>query len=162
MNELRDQTVVDAPHWQGFHHVALVTPDLDQTIAFYVNTLGMEAGPIFPPVKTRGRHCFVKPGNSDAWGIHFFEHKDAIIHQSTEELKRLSEDRNSASLFGFLPGALQHIAFSISSESEGIALRNRLQKDGIIVTEVYDQGKIRNFIFLDNNGVQLEAAWPKE
>lgn len=28
------------------------------------------------------------------------------------------------------------------------------------MTDIYRQGNLRNFIFLDNNGIQLEAAWP--
>nr|MBA3790917.1 VOC family protein [Rubrobacter sp.] len=32
--------------WQGFHHVALVTADLDATLRFYEDVLGMEAGEI--------------------------------------------------------------------------------------------------------------------
>lgn len=63
--------------------------------------------------------------------------------------------------FRFLPGALQHIAFALTSEQEGMALRSKLKSCGIVMTDIYDQGPIRNFIFVDNNGIQLEAAWPK-
>ncbi len=30
------------PPWSGFHHIALVTRDLDATIRFYRDVLGME------------------------------------------------------------------------------------------------------------------------
>ena len=30
------------PPWSGFHHIALMTRDLDATIRFYVDVLGME------------------------------------------------------------------------------------------------------------------------
>ncbi|GIP38815.1 hypothetical protein J31TS4_20950 [Paenibacillus sp. J31TS4] len=58
--------------WLGFHHVALVTTDLDATIHFYDNVLGMQISPVYPATPPRGRHCFVKPGATDSWGIHFF------------------------------------------------------------------------------------------
>jgi hypothetical protein len=32
------------PPWRGFHHVALVTPDLDATIRFYGGVVGMRVG----------------------------------------------------------------------------------------------------------------------
>ncbi|MBY6278041.1 VOC family protein, partial [Symbiobacterium thermophilum] len=32
--------------WEGFHHIALVTPDLDTTIHFYGNVLGMQVGEV--------------------------------------------------------------------------------------------------------------------
>ncbi|MFC5470897.1 VOC family protein [Cohnella suwonensis] len=42
--------------WLGFHHVALVTPDLDATILFYENTLGMHSSPVYPATSQRGRN----------------------------------------------------------------------------------------------------------
>ncbi|MCZ8515694.1 VOC family protein [Paenibacillus filicis] len=148
------------PAWQGFHHIALVTPDLDETIRFYAGVLGMQAGTVIPPAGQRGRHCFIKPGSSDTWGIHFFEQPNAHIFQSTEELKHLAGNPGSTDLYRFLPGALQHIAFALPSESEGLMLRAKLQDLGVVMTDIYNQGTIRNFIFPDNNGIQLEAAWP--
>lgn len=148
--------------WSGFHHIALVTPDLDATLFFYENVLGMHASSVYPATSQRGRHCFVKPGHTKAWGIHFFEYPDAQIYQSTNELRRLAEYPDSSDLYRFLPGALQHIAFALASEEDGLSLRRKLSSYGVTMTEIYDQGKIRNFIFLDNNGIQLEAAWPKK
>ncbi|UUZ82280.1 VOC family protein [Paenibacillus sp. P26] len=162
MNEPTTNEKEWCPHWQGFHHLALVTPDLDGTIRFYEKMLGMRAGTIYPAAKGRGRHCFVKPGETESWGIHFFEYPEAEIFQSDEALRRLAANPQSPDLFRFLPGALQHIAFSLPSEEEGLALRNKLHQAGIAMTGVYDQGRIRNFIFTDNNGIQVEAAWPKE
>lgn len=152
----------EGPRWLGFHHVAVVTSDLDATIHFYENVLGMQKGMVYPATLQRGRHCFVKPGDTKSWGIHFFEYADAQLFQSADALKRLAEDRESTELFRFIPGALQHIAFALPSEQDGMALRNKLHNHGIVMTDIYDQGSIRNFIFIDNNGVQLEAAWPKD
>ena len=58
-----------APDWRGVHHLAMVTPDMDATVRFYVGVLGMplvatlRAGPM--------RHYFFRlgPGNT----IAFFE-----------------------------------------------------------------------------------------
>ncbi|CAG7630505.1 VOC family protein [Paenibacillus allorhizosphaerae] len=161
MQENQNKQAAEFPQWSGFHHIALVTPNLDETIHFYEQVLGMQAGPVFAATGRRGRHCFIRPGHVETWGIHFFEYAHAQIFQSTDELKRLADNPKSAAINGFLPGVLQHIAFSLSSEEEGLALRKKLQRRGIVTTDVYDQGPIRNFIFTDNNGVQLEAAWPK-
>lgn len=147
-------------HWLGFHHIALVTRDLDATLDFYVNLLGMQAGDIFRAVKGRGRHCFVKPGDTETWGIHFFEYKEAQIFQSAETLKRLAQEPESEDLYRSLPGALQHIAFALLSEEHALALRDKLRLHGVVMTDIYDLGGIRNYIFIDNNGIQLEAAWP--
>lgn len=162
MTEQSQKISLEGFGWSGFHHVALVTPDLDATLLFYENVLGMHSSSVYPATSQRGRHCFVKPGNTETWGIHFFEHPDAKIYQSADALRRLAENPESSDLYRFLPGALQHIAFALSSEEDGLALRSKLSSCGVAMTDIYDQGKIRNFIFIDNNGIQLEAAWSKK
>src|SRR3974390_792765 len=57
----------DLPRWQGINHLALVTPDMDATVRFYVGVLGMRlvatttAGPM--------PHSFLEvgPGNTIAF-----------------------------------------------------------------------------------------------
>ncbi|MBO0992779.1 VOC family protein [Bacillus sp. SD088] len=147
--------------WQGFHHIALVTPNLDETIHFYQTVLEMEVGDVYPAFKQRGRHCFIKPGKVDTWGIHFFENPEAKIFRSDQELRRLAENPRAAELYSHLPGALQHIAFAVETEEQGLLLREKLKREDIMMTDIYTQGSICNFIFTDNTGIQLEVAWPK-
>jgi catechol 2,3-dioxygenase-like lactoylglutathione lyase family enzyme len=65
------------PLWRGFHHVALVTPDLDATIRFYGDVLGMRVGEVVSATERQGRHCFIKPCDTvETWGLHFFERPD--------------------------------------------------------------------------------------
>lgn len=135
--------------WRGFHHVALVTRDLDATISFYRDALGMQAGDV---MERRGRHCFINPGG-DTLGLHFFEHADAEIFTQRELLR----ERHI-----FLEGALQHIAFALPDEAAALALRERLGRHNVEMTDINDLGALRNFLFFDNNGILLEAAWPKE
>src|SRR5581483_10013526 len=53
--------------WSGIHHIALLTTDLDATIRFYRDVLGMPTSEIFPSKEGRGRHCliFVKPNDDN-------------------------------------------------------------------------------------------------
>lgn len=60
------------PPWRGFHHVALVTPDLDATIRFYGEILGMHVDEIAPASGPRGRHCFIRPGEPNVAGTEGF------------------------------------------------------------------------------------------
>src|SRR6188474_150821 len=59
----------EAPRWQGINHLALVTPDMDATVRFYVGVLGMRlaattmAGPM--------RHYFFEMGPRNT--VAFFE-----------------------------------------------------------------------------------------
>jgi catechol 2,3-dioxygenase-like lactoylglutathione lyase family enzyme len=135
--------------WRGFHHIALVTPDLDATIKFYGDVLGMTIGDKFPATEQRGAHCFIKPGSTEAWGIHFFEYPDAELFTTSGFGDR----------FAFFRGALQHIAFGLPDEATGLALRKRLQSHHIELSPINTLGTLRNFLFTDNNGLLLEATW---
>ena len=73
MTEQTTHASIVAPPWSGFHHIALVTRDLDATISFYRDVLGMEVIFIAPPEELHGRHCAIRPGGDpNHLGIHFF------------------------------------------------------------------------------------------
>src|SRR5262245_7900082 len=111
--------------WQGIHHLAVATRDLEQTIRFYTEVLGMKSNDIYPANPFHGRHAFIKPGETaETWGLHFFESAEAQIHMHPDALRRLT----------FIPGALQHIAFALPDESAGLQLRQRLESLEIEMT----------------------------
>ncbi len=139
------------PTWRGFHHIALLTTDLNATIHFYQDVLGMQPSRILPGNELHGRHCFLKPGLTESWGLHFFEQADAKIFTHPEALER----------FVFVAGAMQHIAFALPDEPSALELRERLSALAIPMTEIMDQGPVRNMLFKDNNGILLEATWAK-
>ena len=144
--------IVDvAPQWRGFHHVALVTPDLDATIRFYGDVLGMHVGEVVGATERQGRHCFIKPGDVETWGLHFFEQPDAEVFAYPETFER----------YAFVPGALQHVAFALPDEAAALALRRRLAAFGVEMTDVTNFGGVSNMLFRDNNGLLLEAAWAR-
>ena len=141
-------TTTTTPPWRGFHHVAVATPDLAATIHFYTHVLGMEAGPILGT--SAGTHCFIKPGESESWGLHFFEKPDTKIFT----------DPGLLNGFVLLPGTMQHIAFALPDEPALQALDGRLQTFGVKTTGLNTIGSIKNILFFDNNGILLEATWP--
>jgi catechol 2,3-dioxygenase-like lactoylglutathione lyase family enzyme len=124
--------------WRGIHHLALATPDLDATIHFYGRVLRMPVSEVFPSRDGRGRHCFVfvKPGDDDSWGLHFFE--------------RPTESAG---------GPLLHIAFRLPDGHAARTLRGRLRDHGIEITEIPELG---SFVFWDMHGMMLEVTWPHE
>ncbi|CAA9570137.1 MAG: hypothetical protein AVDCRST_MAG88-2254 [uncultured Thermomicrobiales bacterium] len=141
-----------APPWRGFHHVALVTPDLDATIRFYGEVLGMTVLADIPASARGGRHCLLAVDGDAGSFLHFFERADARIHPYP-----LAE----GVVFPPELGALHHLAIALPDEEAGLALRARLVAAGVPVTEIMSQGStIRDMLFPDNNGLLLEAAWP--
>ncbi len=137
------------PQWQGIHHVALVTPDLDATIEFYRDILGMEVTAVAPANEMHGRHAAAKPGGSYV-GLHFFEQRDVKLF-NPPDLKTMY----------WLHGAYHHISFALPDEAAGLAFRDQLAAQGIEMTPVMDQGDVYNLLFQDVHGMLLEIAWPK-
>lgn len=155
MTEQTMDTSIVVPPWSGFHHIALVTRDLDATIRFYRDVLGMEIIFIAPAGELHGRHCAIRPGGDpDRLGLHFFEYPGAPLFGP--------EDRPLVSAV-FDPGAtfLSHISLALPDEAAGLALKERLTRHNVEMSPIMDQGDIWNIAFLDNNGLVLEAAWPK-
>lgn len=137
--------------WQGIHHIALATPDLDATRRFYAEVLGMAVSEAYAARDGRGRHCLVlaKPGDSETLGLHFFE------RTITPPLSYPATLANSAAN----GGAMLHLALRLSSEGAAERCRHRLLTHGVAVTEIPELG---SFVFSDNNGILLEVTWPHQ
>lgn len=132
--------------WQGIHHIALITADLDATIRFYRDVLGMQASDIAPSQEGRGRHCLilVKPNDDNVWGFYFFERPIARTTLG-------ASDTHPQSL-------VPHVALRLPNGDAVQALRERLSHAHVSVTEIPELG---TFVFFDNNGLCLEVTWPK-
>ncbi|MEQ8842351.1 MAG: VOC family protein [Acidimicrobiales bacterium] len=132
-----------APSWRGINHLALVTPDMDETTRFFAGVLGMPlvmtlmAGPM--------RHYFFEmaPGNT----IAFFEVPD------TETF------RKGAGSPAPYPTQLDHLSFNVPDEDALNQLRARLTAAGSEVTEIVDHEQIKSVYFTDPNGIALEASY---
>jgi catechol 2,3-dioxygenase-like lactoylglutathione lyase family enzyme len=133
----------DMPRWQGINHLALVTPDMDTTVRFYVGVLGMRlvattmAGPM--------RHYFFEMGRGNT--VAFFEIAGAETFAK------------AAGAPGDRAIQLDHISFDVPDEHALEMLRKRLLDAGSEVTTVVDHGFIRSVYFTDPNGIALEASY---
>jgi len=141
--------------WQGFDHVAIITHDLDATVHFYSEVLGMQIGEIYEARDGKNRHCFIKPGPIAGQGLHFWEVPGAPLPPPFETLSW----QQPASITS---GLIQHIAFMLPDEAAALTLRQRLQQHNVQVSEITDLGTMRDMTFLDNNGTMLEAIWLKK
>lgn len=134
----------DRPPWQGIHHLALATPDLDATVAFYHGVLGMAVLPADGGGDRGPRHLLVDAGGAL---LHFWETTEAEIFAAPWERDR------------FVPGALQHLALRLPSEAALRALRTRLHAVGVEASDVVPIGPALVVLFHDNNGMMLEATY---
>lgn len=151
---MTDSSAVDlGSAWQGINHVTLVTTDLDATVGFYRDVLGMRVVFEAPANPHHGRHAMISPGGA-GMGFHFFEVADAQVFRLPEGVPSRPQ---------FIPGALQHIAITIPDETAATALRERLAARGVPMTPVLEPGRfapgVRMFLFPDPSGLLLKPTW---
>ena len=129
----------------GSHHLALYTHDLDATLRFYSEVLGLEASGVAD--SPRGRHAFVylEPKDSGRHGLHF-----------SEDVERDPPDVEChLASFTSGPGSLAHLALYHPDASAAAALRARLKADRI---SFIDFAELGTYAFSDPNGVMVEIA----
>ena len=156
---------------QGINHLALTCRDMQKTVDFYTNVLGM------PLIKTldlpfgSGQHFFFDIGNGDA--LAFFWFPDAP--------ERALGVATPSALPGQGPittahGAMNHVAFNVPREKIE-EYREKLASRGIEVTEIMNHDNsptqvsetltgdvyVRSIYFFDPDGILLEfACWERE
>jgi catechol 2,3-dioxygenase-like lactoylglutathione lyase family enzyme len=86
--------------------------------------------------------------------LHFFEQPGVALPQYPGGLNELRAA-------GYIPGALQHIAFALPSAAAADALRDQLAAHGVEATPTGTIGPIQNLLFFDPHGLLLEATWPR-
>lgn len=128
----------------GVHHVALVTKDMDATIRFWRDILGMRL------VVTLGR-----PG----YRLYFFEvsQGDLISFFEWPGVEHGVDKDPGVPVKG--PVIFDHVAFGISSEDEFWELKKTIAQAGFWVSEVVDHGFIYSFYSFDPNNIPLEFSW---
>lgn len=130
--------------YRGVHHLALVTNDLDRTIRFYRDLLGM---PLVATTRAGNhRHYFFDAGGGSA--LAFFEWPGA-------ELPPRKDSGLPASGRHF-----DHVAVHLDSMQALHELRERVRAAGVDVSEVVDHVAMKSLYFEDPNGISLEFAAP--
>ena len=150
--------------FSGINHLALVCKDMDRTIDFYCNVLGMPLTKTIDLPGGQGKHYFFDCGGGDQ--IAFFWFPEGPDSVSESEFKRITAT----------PGTMNHVAFNVAADKIE-EYREQLVKMGIEVTEVvnHDDSEskvsedispstfVRSIYFKDPDGMQLEfASWARE
>lgn len=140
--------------WYGVNHLAMVTPDMDATVRFYDEILGM------PLIGTLGngdpnepypfRHYFFSLGGRST--LAFFEWPGIDTGEP-----RPAGLPHAGSVY-------DHVSFNLETVADLVALRARLVECGIEVSEIVDHTVFHSIYFTDPiNGASLEAsAWIRD
>ncbi|BBO69261.1 glyoxalase [Desulfosarcina alkanivorans] len=133
------------PSFTGINHLAMVTGDMDRTIRFWRDLLGMR---LVAGLGGKGyRHYFFQICDRDM--IAFFEWPGA---------KKIAEKDHGVPVNG--PAAFDHIAFGVEGEDDLWDLKDRLEAAGFWVSEVIDHGFIHSIYTFDPNNIPIEFSSP--
>ena len=134
----------------GVNHLAMVTNDMEKTVRFYRDVLGMPlVAAIGNSPEIHYRHYFFEVGPNST--IAFFEWPGMV-----EEFHKPAGQPATGRI------QFDHVSFDVESEEALLELQDRLAKAGLEVTQVVDHRFIHSIYYTDPNGIALEASvWIK-
>ena len=129
--------------FNGINHLAMATGDMDRTIRFWRDLLGMRlvAGLGQPGY----RHYFFEISKTDL--IAFFEWPGIVP---------VEEKEHGYPVKG--PFIFDHVSFGVESEENLWELKDKLDAAGFAVSEVIDHGFIHSIYAFDPNGIPIEFS----
>jgi catechol 2,3-dioxygenase-like lactoylglutathione lyase family enzyme len=131
--------------YTGINHLAMATSDMDGTIRFWRDLLGMR---LVAGLGSKGyRHYFFEISDRDM--IAFFEWPD---------VEKIPEKDHGVPVKG--PFAFDHISFGVDNAADLWDLKDRLEAGGFWVSEVIDHGFIHSIYTFDPNQIPIEFSWP--
>ncbi len=129
--------------FKGINHLSMVTGDMDSTIRFWRDLLGM-----------RLVIGWGKPG----YRIYFFEISDydRIAFFEWPGVEPIQEKDAGVAVKG--PVAFDHVSFGLETEDDLWILKDKLDAAGLWISEVIDHGFIHSIYTFDPNGIAIEFS----
>ena len=133
--------------FNGINHLAMVTGDMDRTIRFWRDLLGMRlvAGLGRPGY----RHYFFEISKNDM--IAFFQWDGA------EPIPELDHGHPRQG-----PLVFDHVSFGVDGADDLWELKDSLEAAGFWASEIIDHGFIHSLYSFDPNGIPIEFSHPVE
>jgi catechol 2,3-dioxygenase-like lactoylglutathione lyase family enzyme len=131
--------------YTGINHLAMVTKDMDRTIRFWRDLLGMRL--VAGLGRAGYRHYFFEISEHDM--IAFFEWPD---------VENIPEKDHGVPVKG--PLAFDHVSFEVETDDDLWKLKGRLETAGFWVSEAVDHGLIHSIYSFDPNNIPIEFSAP--
>jgi len=129
--------------FNGINHLAMATGNMDSTIRFWRDLLGMR---LVAGLGQLGyRHYFFQISDTDL--IAFFE------WSGVEPVAKKEHGRPVSGPFIF-----DHVSFGVETEEDLWTLKDRLEAAGFPVSDVIDHGFIHSIYAHDPNGIPIEFS----
>lgn len=127
--------------YRGVNHLAMITDDMDKTIVFWRDLLGMRM--IAATGDGRNKHYFFEISENDA--VAFFEWPEAV----NPEMKEHGTPTDVPMLF-------DHVAIGVDDDNELLKLKKILSDAGFWVSKIVDHGFIHSIYSYDPNNIPIE------
>lgn len=129
--------------FNGIHHLAMATNDMNRTIRFWRDLLGMK---MIAGLGKRG------------YKLYFFEiaANHHIVFFEWPEVKPVEEKDHGYPVSG--PMVFDHVSFGMDNDEELWSLRERLETAGFWVSDMIDHGMIHSIYSFDPNGIPIEFS----
>jgi catechol 2,3-dioxygenase-like lactoylglutathione lyase family enzyme len=129
--------------YTGVNHLAMATGDLDRTIRFWRDLLGMRM--VAGLGRAGYRHYFFEISATDM--IAFFEWPD---------VEPGPEKDHGAPVAG--PHTFDHVSIGVASDEDLWELKDKLDAAGFWVSEIIDHGFIHSLYSFDPNNIAIEFS----
>lgn len=131
--------------YKGINHLAMVTRDMDRTIRFWRDFLGMRL--VAGLGKGKYRHYFFEISEHDM--IAFFEWPDVDV---------IPEKDHGVPVKG--PFAFDHVSIAVETDADLWMLRDKFEAAGMWISEIIDHGFIHSIYAFDPNNIPIEFSAP--
>ncbi|WP_243439639.1 VOC family protein [Fundidesulfovibrio soli] len=133
------------PRYTGINHLALATGDMEATIRFWRDLLGMRL------VAGLGR---------EGYRQYFLEisERDMVAFFEWPHVEPLPDKDHGVPVKG--PFGFDHVSIAVADREDLFELKARLEAAGFWASEVLDHGFILSLYSFDPNNVAIEFSWP--
>ena len=135
------------PRYTGINHLVFATPDIQETIRFWRDLLGLRL--LLGMGRPGMRHYFFQVSATDM--IAFFEWSD---------VERIPERDHGVPVKG--PFGFDHVSLDTPSLDDLWELYDTLDAAGFWVSEIIDHGFIHSLYAFDPNNIPIEFSCPSE
>ena len=135
------------PRLKGIHHLAMATRDMEGTIRFWRDLLGMR---------------LVGGLGKKGYKLYFFEicPQNYVVFFEWPNVEPVPEKDHGFPVSG--PMVFDHVSFAVEDDQSLCALRESLEAAGFWVSDMIDHGIIHSIYSFDPNGIPIEFSAPVE
>lgn len=140
----------------GIHHLAFMAGDIKKHIAFFSDVVGCPLVALFDMHGVPGGlHAFLRLNDHSYFSIVQLPKVDEIPIE-------LGKTHAGNGALPSAPGTLQHLAFSVATDADLIAMRDRIRSHGVNIVGPIDHGMCRSIYFAGPDQMTLEVATSQE